>query len=275
VIAQSSASKYNWRRTFRRYWMLCKISFQERMEYRWNILMYMVVVLLPMLVTMYLWTAVFNSQSNLAATRNIITYYVAAGFLNWRIADFHWIFMLNIKEGRMANFLLRPMSYPATQFWYEVGGRIWSTILTLPVFGVLILALGDNFQAPNSPAGWLLATLAFGFSFVLNFFLTASLGLITVWQNQPEPFFWLYNNVVRWLGGAMLPLALLPWGLGNWLQWLPFAYIYSLPVRIFQGLPASQMVQGFGVQLFWLATAGLMFRFVWRKAVQRYEVFEG
>ena len=245
------------------------------MEYRWNTLMYMVVVLLPMLVTMYLWTTVFNSQSNPVATRNIITYYVAAGFVNWRIAEFHWIFMFNIKEGRMANFLLRPMSYPATQFWYEVGGRTWSTILTLPVFAVLILALGDNFQMPASPVNWLLATLAFGLSFVLNFFLTASLGLITVWQNQPEPFFWLYNIVVRWLGGAMLPLALLPWGLGDWLQWLPFAYIYSLPVRIFQGLSASQMVQGFGVQLCWLAIAGLIFRFVWRKAVRRYEVFEG
>jgi hypothetical protein len=33
----------------------------------------------------------------------------------------------------------------------------------------------------------LLATLAFGFSFVLNF-LTASLGLITVWQTNLNHF---------------------------------------------------------------------------------------
>ena len=37
------------------------------------------------------------------------------------------------------------------------------------------------------------------------------------------------------LSGALLPLALLPWGLGQVLEWLPFAATASAPLRIVTG----------------------------------------
>jgi ABC-2 type transport system permease protein len=262
-------------RTLHLYWTLSKLSFQERMEYRWNVLIYSALALLPALTGLFLWSVIFNSQHNPEATRQITTYYVVAAFVGWRIAHFHWEIMFEIREGRMATFLLRPLSYPAKAFWYEVGGRTWSTLITLPVFVVAALLLGDNFKTPENGWSWLLAILAFMIAFVMNFFITASLGLVTVWQNQPEAFFAMYNSASSALGGVMVPLYLMPAGIGDWLQWLPFAYIYTLPVRIFQGLPADKILQGFAVQLVWLALAALFFRWFWRKAVRHYEVFEG
>ena len=262
-------------RSLARYWTLCKVSFQERMEYRWNTLFYLGVSLLPSLVSIYLWSAVFGGNNNPAAVRHITTYYLVAGFIGWRIADFHWQTMWEIRDGRMATDLLRPISYPAKLFWYEVGGRTWSTLLTTPAFVVLAFALGDNFEGPSNGLTWLLTFVAFGVAFVLNFFMTAALGLVTIWQNQPEGFFSLWGAMARGLGGVVVPLSLLPGGIGDWLQWLPFAYIYGLPIRIFQGLSAAQIWQSFGVQLVWLIVAVLVFRWAWRKAVRRYEVFEG
>jgi ABC-2 type transport system permease protein len=148
-------------------------------------------------------------------------------------------------------------------------------MITLPIFLILALMLGDNFKAPDSIFTWLLAVMSFLLSFVLTFFLTASLGLITIWQNQPEGFFALFGFASNTLGGVVVPLALMPGGVGDILQWLPFAYIYSLPVKIFQGLPGDQLVQGFAVQLLWVAVSALFFRWVWRKATRRYEVYEG
>ncbi len=264
-----------WQSRFRRYWMLCKISFQERMEYRWNIFMYMGLVLLPTLIAIYLWGVIFQGKSDPAATARITTYYVVAAFVSWRIAQFQWFIMFDVREGKLANSLLRPMSYPATAFWYEAGGRTWSTILTLPVFVVLAFALGNNFQTPSNPWTWLLVILSFLLSYLLSFFLTASLGLLTIWQNQPEGFFVLYDIAARWLGGSFVPIALMPAAFGNIVQWLPFAYIYSLPVRIYQGLSTEALVQGLGVQVIWLGLCALLFRWLWGKAVRRYEVFEG
>lgn len=273
-LNKSQAKLAHLKYVVRRYWMLCKVSFQNRMEYRFNILMWMTVFIIPVLVAMYIWSTIFGSN-NPSENHYIVTYYLVAGYISFRIADFNWEVLFEIREGRLATSLMRPMSYPATLFWGEVGGRVWSTILTTPFFVAIAFLLGNSFQTPNSIGTWLLTVVAFLISFVINFFLTASLGLITVWQNQPEPFFYLYWNLTRALGGVLVPLTLLPLGLGNWFQWLPFAYIYSLPTRIFLGLNADQLLQGFAVQIIWLIVTALFFNWLWRRAVHRYEVFEG
>lgn len=274
MIAQKPANS-DWRSLLRRYSMLCRVSFQERMEYRWNILFYVIVTIVPALIAMYLWTTVFAADNNPTAVRDICTYYVVATFVTWRIAEFQWNMMQEIRDGKMANSLLRPMSYPAKLFWYEVGGRTWSTILTLPVFIILAFALGDNFKMPDNFGTWLLAILAFLIAYVLNSYLTMMLGLLTIWQNQPEGIFAVYWTLARWFGGSFVPLAFMPGGIGEVLEWLPFAYVYTLPVRIFQGLPPEKMLQGFAVQIIWLVVIGLAFRWTWQKALNRYEVFEG
>ena len=38
------------------------------------------------------------------------------------------------------------------------------------------------------------------------------------------------------LSGAVMPLALLPWGLGDVLAWLPFAAIAWAPLAIYTGI---------------------------------------
>jgi ABC-2 type transport system permease protein len=259
----------------RSYWTLCKVSFQERMEYRWNTLFYSMLALLPVLVGIFLWSSVFQNKGDAQAIKQITTYYLIAGFLGWRIAQYQWQFMFEIMEGRMAYSLLRPMSYPAKVFWYEVGGRSWSTLMTLPVFGFAAILLGENFLVPQEWWRWLVAILAFMIAYVLNFFITAALGLVTIWQNQPEGYFALYGFSSGALGGTMVPLALMPAGFGDVLQWLPFAYVYSLPTQIFLGMPLDKMAQGFAVQFGWLILSILFFRWLWGVAVRRHEVYEG
>ncbi len=245
------------------------------MEYRVNIFFYISIALLPALISIYLWGVVFQGSSQPEKFSQLVTYYLLASFVGFRIASFHWKIMNDIREGRLANFLLRPMSYPATVFWYETGGRTWSTILTIPVYLLVAVLLGSLFKIPNDAINWLLAILAFVIAYVLNFFISFCIGLITVWQNPSEGFLALYEVGSRWLGGVYVPLALMPNPAGEWLQWLPFAYIFSLPVRIFQGLPPEQIWQGILVQLVWISISVVVFRWLWRKAQWRYEGFEG
>ena len=43
------------------------------------------------------------------------------------------------------------------------------------------------------------------------------------------------NAVSTLLSGSLIPLALFPWDLGQYLQWLPFASLASAPLRIYTG----------------------------------------
>ena len=61
------------------------------------------------------------------------------------------------------------------------------------------------------------------------------------------------------LSGAVIPLALLPWGLGDVLEWLPFASLAWAPLSIYTGIgDAPRLI---ALQVFWalraLAARGL------------------
>jgi ABC-2 type transport system permease protein len=62
---------------------------------------------------------------------------------------------------------------------------------------------------------------------------------------------------LEFLSGALVPLALLPWGLGEVFAWLPFAATASAPLRIYTGtgdaLPLLAMQAGWAVALWPLA----------------------
>lgn len=84
-----------------------------------------------------------------------------------------------------------------------------------------------------------------GLLFVLSLALAVVVGLaldmifsaiLIVWGAN----IWILSDlraaVATLLTGAFLPFALMPWGLGDMFQWLPFAAMASAPLQIFTGL---------------------------------------
>jgi ABC-2 type transport system permease protein len=157
-------------------------------------------------------------------------------------------------HGTAANQYLRPLGvFP--QAAAEMAGR-WAVSLALFSLPLLLAAplLGVN-PLPESGAAFAL----FGVSLVLAVavglaldFLFASLMLYL------EMNMWTLGQfraaVGTLLTGAMLPLPLLPWRLGEILQWLPFASMASSPLRIYTGTgnPAALIaVQAAWAALLW------------------------
>jgi ABC-2 type transport system permease protein len=65
-------------------------------------------------------------------------------------------------------------------------------------------------------------------------------GALSLVLDQP---IWLVESVRRalatTLSGALVPLSLLPWGLGDVLSWLPFASMAWAPLAIYTGADAA------------------------------------
>jgi ABC-2 type transport system permease protein len=65
------------------------------------------------------------------------------------------------------------------------------------------------------------------------------------------------------LSGALVPLALLPWNLGDTLQWLPFASLASAPLRIYTGTGDPRFL--LALQATWSVVLWMLARRLWQR----------
>jgi ABC-2 type transport system permease protein len=75
------------------------------------------------------------------------------------------------------------------------------------------------------------------------------------------------------LSGSVLPLALMPWGLGDALQWLPFASLASAPLRIYTG--SGEPLGLISLQVFWAVVLWALSTRLWRRNRERLVSYGG
>lgn len=136
-------------------------------------------------------------------------------------------------EGSIATRFLRPLGLFA-QFVAETVGR-W-------LFGLGVFSLPLLLIAPLLGVNPLPASIVHGLLFVVSLALAISVGLALEFIFaaiivRMESSVWAVNRmraaVNTLLSGAIVPLPLLPWGLGAIFGWLPFAAMASAPLQIY------------------------------------------
>ena len=176
------------------------------------------------------------------------------------LADAFW-------DGTIVTRFFEPMGIVA-QFTARMLGR-WGLDLALFSAPLLLVApwLGvDPWPADAAAAGLFAVSLVLAISvgLALEFLFMG----ITLALEQPV---WLIVDVRRAitgvLSGALLPLAMLPWGLGSVLEWLPFASMAWAPLAIYTGVSdAGPLLLGQGVWSLVLWPIGL---WVWNASRER------
>ena len=148
--------------------------------------------------------------------------------LNTSLDDALW-------RGDIANRFLRPAGVYG-QFMAEMLGAGLPDLLlfSLPLLCLAPL-LGVN-PLPVSAA----AALLFVCSLTLAFLIGAALAFIfasvmVLLEQSVYALMQIRNAVSVLLSGAVIPLALMPWGIGDVLGYLPFAALASAPLRIYTG----------------------------------------
>lgn len=177
-----------------------------------------------------------------------------------RLAETFW-------EGSIATRLLQPLPFVGL-FTAEMLGR-W-------LFGLLVFTLPLVLVAPWLGVSPLPASPIAGALFVVSLVLATSVGLaldfvfgaLTMALELPV---WLLDYVRTAvsivLSGALLPLALLPWGLGEVFAWLPFAATAWVPLSIYVGV--GEPVRAMLLQVGWSLALWPLAMWLWRANRER------
>ncbi len=227
-------------------------------------------------VAYFLWKSVFELRG--VATigdysfRGMMLYYLLVPIIGRATRG---VSMGNLAHEIYEGTLTRYLVYPVSVFGFKLMVHLAYTAVFL-VQG-LILMLGYYLvigAGGESVPGW--SHIAMGLSAVLaatllHFMLISTVELTAFWADNVWSLVAIVHFVTGLLGGGLLPLTLFPETLQDLLAWLPFAYLYSFPVRCLTGhVSPGQWLAGMGMALAWGGVILAVYVAVWKRGTYKY-----
>jgi ABC-2 type transport system permease protein len=218
---------------------------------------------LRVIVLISLWRIVLgaHAETSPVALGAVLTYTLLAEVFSEQlsvkstISDAFW-------QGSIAQHFLRPMPL-VPQFAAEMLGG-W--LVNFALFSIPLLLAAPLLGVDARPASAFAAAvfaLSLGLAIVVGFAIDFIASALTVALEQPVWLVqWVRQAVSVVLSGAVVPLTLLPWGLGPILEWLPFASLAWAPLAIYTGI--GDVTRLLALQLFWALALWPLAGWLWR-----------
>lgn len=230
--------------------------------------------LLRVLALLTIWRTILTG-------RGVVSGYSLEGVLTYTLISEACSGLMNGKtglenswfNGSITTRFLRPVSL-LHQFSSEMLGR---AAVGIVLFSLPLIALSPLLAVRVAPV-----TIAMGGAFLVSVAASVAVGLAQEYlivgigismQVHPYAISNMRAAITGLLSGALVPLALLPWGLGQWLNWLPFASQASAPLRIYIG--AGSAVKLISLQCFWIVILWPAASWIWRINREKMVLFGG
>ncbi len=247
---------------------LVSVYFAYMMEYRGEILFWMLSGVAPFF---------FMSAWSEAARRGL-TPYQANDYARYFFAVFvarqlvivwaHWNLSEDIRSGKLSFRLLQPID----PVWVYLADHLGERGVRLPMMFAITLVFFWLYPhalvwpgAAGACLGALLAALAFG----VNFLVSYSIGLLSLWLEDATEIFDLWYVATLFFSGMLAPLSLYPQAVLQVIAWTPFPYLVYAPAGLWSGMEVDWR-RGLLALLFWNLFFLLLSRWLWRAGRRHY-----
>jgi ABC-2 type transport system permease protein len=269
---------------------MLRISLEERLVYRGDFALGTLMRFLPIVTQVFLWTAVFGatSRGDIAGyTRNDIVAYYLLTMLTRAFSSMPGLaggIARSVRDGSVKKFLIQPVDYVSFLLAARVAHKlVYYAVAALPFALVFFLCRGYFPPIPDATtiAAFLLSLVL---SFLLGFFMEATLGMLGFWFMEVSSIVFGYMLVQYLLSGHMFPidmLAAIPTGvagvsLADVVHWLPFEYTAYFSAAIWLGkVQGADLVTSLLIEAGWVVVMAVACRIAWWRGTRRYSAFGG
>lgn len=269
--------------TSAKYWQVVLIGIQNTIAYRLNFLARACFGLIPLAATISLWRAVYAGKApgELISTYTLaemISYYLCVTLVDALTAvnEDDWQIASDIKDGRISQFLIKPIAYLPYRLCLFVSGRlVYASVALIPAFG-FAWYLREYLVIPSDPWIWAAFTLSMGMAALLQFLISCSVALLAFWVAEVSTFIFIMFAFEYIASGHLFPLDILPPAVSQVVAWTPFPYQLYFPISVLMGKSTGPALwHGLAMQSIWVVLAWMGVRWIWRRGVRSYTAVGG
>jgi ABC-2 type transport system permease protein len=265
-----------------KYWKIFRVSLTERLVYRFDFLLATVLRFLPLVTTILLWQAIYQSsaQDEFAGFRyrQMIAYLLLVHISRMfsSMPGLAGGIARDIRDGSLKKYLLQPIDMLAYLVASRVAHKVAYILTSALPYGVLFFLCRGFF------AGWPEWPVLLGYAaalllgFVLGFYFEACLGTLGFWFLEVSSLLYVVNTINFFVSGQMFPLDLLgePWA--GALRALPFQYLAYFPTMVILGkVPGTHLVAGLLTEAAWAVFFIVLARLLYHLGLRRYSAYGG
>jgi len=257
----------------KKYLTLFRINWQNSLQYRFSLVIYIAGYSLYIWVLLYLWSAVYHEGNTVGSytLSQLTTYYLLQLMINSVIFSYiSWDVIDNIKDGHFSNFLIKPLDYFHYWFTVNLSGKILEAFFVIIAVGLISLLFGGYFAFPGQWITLLYFLISVILGIVLAFEMDFCVGMITFWLTQVRTFKYMLQTLILFFAGAMLPLDLFPDFLMKVSDILPFRYLVFFPISLYLGKVVNPW-PSFIMLSVWILIFYVLARILLMRGIRRYE----
>ncbi len=262
----------------KKYLKIAHISFLNYLEYRFDILSNLLMNLLGIGTSYFIWHKLASDYSQIGSynQNEIISYYLISclfiGFINPRTAK---RYERLIKDGGLSNLLIKPLNEKLSIFFKEIGGQSFIILLSILVFSIPIYLIpGIRNELNINPSSIFFTLIFMVLSNLFLYLMYSAIGVFSFWTDSGGGLRNIIINLIIILRGSWFPLDLAPTSVQKILSLIPFQYAMYYPVKILTGeTNVSLHIRGIVVLILSILAFGLLTNFLWKKGIKKYEAY--
>lgn len=244
-----------------RYLRIFLLHVQEVFAERSRLAVWFLVSLISPLVLILFWRGAGNLNG--WTIEQIISYYLLVISMSLFMMSHHEerIALIDIKEGGLTAYLLKPFSYFLIRFMSEMPYRITQGFFGFLLLFIFVKIFPNYFVFTNSSTIFFLSIISILLSLFLIFVFKTIVGILAFWMTEVRGFFEAMEVLLTLFAGYLMPIAFFPSFVQSFIFFTPFPYMIYLPVIAIEGkLTEIQLLQTAGVQIIWIIIFCLFFK---------------
>lgn len=258
----------------RKYWYFFKTRVHELLAFPIDFLANWASFPFTMITYYFLYDAVYTYNPNFAGMTfpTLITYFFLT--LCFRRIGNHsstsGTVSEHIQKGSFITYLARPIHYIAYTFSHRFAKVFIQAVMALPFIIIVPIIVLSEYTL--NPIAIILAFILALAGFVVTFQMYYIVGLFTFWLEAVWGIRHAVGLLVWLFSGAIVPVAILPFGLKTAAQILPFQHQAGIPAQLILGqAPLSQFIPSLITLLLWAVALFIIQQHVWKKGLLKHD----
>jgi ABC-2 type transport system permease protein len=268
------------------WWTILCISLEERLVYRGDFALGTLMRFLPLVTQVFLWGAIFQAVDGQTGRSTVAGYTydeMIAYFLLTQISrafssmpGLASTIALQIRNGEIKKYLIQPVDLVGFLLLGRMAHKLVYYVVAAGPFALVFFVCRGFFPGWPAPIVLLAFIASLILSFLLGFFLEATLGMLGFWFLEVSSLLFVYMLFSFFFSGHMFPIDMLPGFWATLVRAIPLQYLAYFPAAVFLGkIQGAELAWGLLVQLGWVVFFIVLSRVTFHLGVKRYSGYGG